>query len=335
MFRTLLLLGAVATLAVSAASPAFAQGNITTTPFSPGFSPYYYPGYTDLYALNGAANVINAQGQLMVNQQEAFLKREQVRKARIEVRRAELEQFLWEREHMPTAEDDRQRAAEELLRRHRYGSDLTEIWSAKALNALLADARKISSPGAEASAPAISDNVLAKINISSGKGDLGLLKNKINFPLLLKRSDFDKEREHLIFLADKSNQQAQTPDGIKPEIIEDMRETVDRMQQKLSGMAREAGDNANWQPTMYMEGKNFLNQFEANVRALQQPDAVAHLTNKYKLKGNIVEVVRYMVDNGLQFAPATEGSQAAYNALYDLLRSYDEQFGSKLPDKHK
>src|SRR5262249_7623646 len=161
------------------------------------------------------------------------LKREQVRSARIDNRRKELEQFLWEREHMPTSEDDRQRFTEEQLRRARFGSDLTEIWSAKALNNLLADASKIGSPGADASAPAISDEVLAKINVTSGKGNVGLLKSgKITVPLLLRRDSFAKDREHLSYLAQQAVQQA-GEGQIKPEVIEGMAQTVDQLQQKL------------------------------------------------------------------------------------------------------
>src|SRR2546425_4732176 len=68
-------------------------------------------GYVqDPYGLHGAAAVIQAQGQLMKDQQEAFLKREEVRKARLELHRKQLEQWLWERDHLPTAEDERERA---------------------------------------------------------------------------------------------------------------------------------------------------------------------------------------------------------------------------------
>src|SRR5262249_15258446 len=149
---------------------AWAQATIQSTPSS-NYSPYYpwYPNYYDFYGLQGASQVINAQGQLMVNQQDAFLKREQVRKARIENRRAEWEQFFWEREKLPTPEDDRERFAEEQLHHARFGADLTEVWSAKALNQLLADARRNPNPGPEAaSAPPIGDDVLDKINVTSG-----------------------------------------------------------------------------------------------------------------------------------------------------------------------
>src|SRR6516225_2133218 len=160
-------------LLAGAASQALAQATITSSPYEAyaPYSAYWYPYYggTSLY---GAAEVIRAQGQLILDQQDGFLKREAVRARRIENRRRELEQFLWERNQLPTAEDNRQQAAEEVLRRARFRSDLTEIWSATALNALLDDARKITSPSADTTALPLSDEVLEKIDVTSGTGSV-------------------------------------------------------------------------------------------------------------------------------------------------------------------
>jgi hypothetical protein len=335
MYRTLLLTTLALALLAGSTPQALAQGTITNNPYTnfgsnTGGYPYY-PSY-NIPELYGAAEVIRAQGQIMTSQQQAFLEREKVRAARIDNRRKELEQFLWEREHMPTPEDDRQRFQEEQARRARFGSDLTEIWSAKALNTLLADARKITSTS-DAAGTALGEDVLAKINVTSGKGNVGIIKSgRITWPLLLKRPAFDKERERLNYLADRAVQQGGAGQ-IKPETVEEMSQIVDQLQQKLRGLARDAGDNATWTQTMYIEASNFLNQFDDVVRGLQQPDAANFLSNKYRLKGNIADIVKFMTDNGLQFAPATEGSQSAYNALYEALRSYDEQAGSKTRDR--
>jgi hypothetical protein len=132
----------------------------------------------------------------------------------------------------PRMPDNIERLVDEQRRMSRFGPNLTEIWSAKPLNSLLADARKIASPINDAATPPISDDILAKINITSGKG----------------------------------------------------------------------------------------------ISDLQQHDATADSTGKYKLKGSAADIVRYMGDNGLQFAPATKGSEAAYSALYNALRNYVEQY---------
>src|SRR5436853_5568320 len=65
-------------------------------------SPYWgynwdpYGGY-----LHGAADVIRAQSQYMISFQQGRLIKEDVRKAKIDNRRKEIEQWLWERENIP------------------------------------------------------------------------------------------------------------------------------------------------------------------------------------------------------------------------------------------
>src|SRR5262249_7470356 len=99
--------------------------------------------------LHGAADVIRSEGQFMINQQQAFLMREEYRKRRLERRRLELQQWLWERENLPTVEDERERTREE-QRRRSLNPPITEIWSAKSLNDLLQDLIKVRSPGSSA-----------------------------------------------------------------------------------------------------------------------------------------------------------------------------------------
>jgi hypothetical protein len=362
MFRTATLASVLgAALVAGTASKALAQfqnlggATITSTPntianaapiystnsalgnYNPyGYGYYFnYPNYSDMLA--GVAKVIDAQGTIMTKQQEAFILKEKARQARIDSRRKELEQWLWERENLPTLEDERQRLKEVTLIHARFGADLPEIWSAKALNDLLDDAKKITSPGADAAAAPLSDEVLAKINVTSGagKGSVGLIKDgKLAFwPILLNRQMFEKERERLSFLVEKAVRLIMAG-TIKGEDIEELSDKLAELQDKLSGMARGQGDNAPWSQSAYVEAKRFLNQFDDLIIALRSPDAANFLSGKYVLKGkNIAEVVKYMGDNGLKFAPATEGSQSAYNAVYDALRSYDEQSGSKTRDK--
>src|SRR5205085_5189876 len=77
-------------------------------------SPYSSSLYANPYDpfsgyLRGSADVINAQGKFMVNQQQAFIMNEQYRQERLKSRRAAFEEYLYEREHTPTAQDDYER----------------------------------------------------------------------------------------------------------------------------------------------------------------------------------------------------------------------------------
>src|SRR5262249_59456939 len=109
---------------------------------SPGSSPYQsaadpFGGY-----LSGGADVINSQASFIVKQQEATLIAEYGRQARLETRRRQFDQWLYERDHRPTLEDERETSQQRELRRSQNDPPLTEIWSGKSLNTLLVDLQK-------------------------------------------------------------------------------------------------------------------------------------------------------------------------------------------------
>ena len=59
-------------------------------------------------------------------------------------------------------------------------------------------------------------------------------------------------------------------------------------------------------------------------KVLEKPDAGHYLTGKYAAKGKSVQaVVKYMTQQGLLFAPAIAGDEAAYTALHRALATYD------------
>jgi hypothetical protein len=121
--------------------------SLTSSPYatSAGYDNSYYNPYSSSYYdpfngyLRGGADVINAQGRFMANQQQAYLTREQVRSERIANRRKIFDQYLYGREKTPTPEEERQRRQLEQLNRSRNNPPLTEIWSGKALNDILTD----------------------------------------------------------------------------------------------------------------------------------------------------------------------------------------------------
>jgi hypothetical protein len=78
-------------------------------------------------------------------------------------------------------------------------------------------------------------------------------------------------------------------------------------------------------PPDYIESKRFLNNLSEAVKALSDPNIQNYLTGKYAAKGrNVAELVDNMTKvQGLQFAPASPGDEAAYRALYRALQTYD------------
>jgi hypothetical protein len=320
MLTTLGLLAGPVTRAVAQAPPAYV-------------SPYW--GYTyDPYGgfLHGTADVIRSQGDYMKSLQEADLTKQHVRDAKLETRRKYVEQWLWERANLPTWQDERERVQREELRRSRNDPPATEIWSGGALNVLLDDAKKITSIGQESGSPPLDSELLAQINVTTGKRDanIGLIRSgKVTWPLLLRRRQFKNDREYLDQLIARALEEA-ARNKMDAEAIEEMMQVINRLERELRGLVRAQSEDDVWTPTLYIDAKSFLNQLRDSVKVLMQPDVAQYLGGRYRAQGkDVAELVNYMGNNGLRFAAATPGSEAAYSALHHALALYDSQAGSR------
>jgi hypothetical protein len=296
---------------------------------SSGYNPYYGGyNYYDLYGgyLRGGADVINAQGRFLVNTQQAYLTREQVRSERIANRRKIFDEYLYEREKTPTAEEERQRHQLEQLNRSRNNPPVTEVWSGKALNDLLADLRKL-----PAKAPAggqlvnlqqlpLDEDGLKHINVTQGTGNIGLLKNegRLNWPVTLGGPEYKDQRERVSSLAQAAVRQAEFNGRVDPGTITQLSNDVEDLQRQLR---KNSGDLPF---ALYTESKTFLSNLDDAVSALRQRDVGNYFTGKFALKAKTVpELVDQMTKQGLQFAPAVPGDEPSYVALHQALANYD------------
>jgi hypothetical protein len=295
-----------------------------------GYDPYQgygYGYYYDPYGgyLRGAASVISSQGQFAINQQQAILVREQIKAERISNRKKAMEQYLWERQNLPTLQDDRERSQAQELRRAMTQPPLTEVWSGTSLNTLLADLQKRLAQGVmttQRSRPEpLDEDMLKHINVTptGSAGNVGPLKNggRLLWPLALTGPEFRAERERINNLAAELVKEAEFGNRVDAGTVRAMMDDVDRLQRAL---ARNVGELA---PSQYIEARRFLSDLDAALRTLQRPDAVSYFNRKYAARGKTVpDLVNYMKEQGLQFAPAVNGDQGAYLALYRALSGY-------------
>jgi hypothetical protein len=293
-------------------------------PYGWWYPPDYYNGY-----LRGGADVINAQGRFLVSTQQAYLSREQVRAERIANRRKIFDEYLYEREKTPTPEEDRQKRLLEQLNRSRNNPPVTEIWSGKALNDILADLRKFP-PGKPEAGNLVNvqqlpldEDGLKHINVTAGAGNtgnIGLLKNegRLNWPVALSDLQYKEQRERVNSLAQAAVRQAEFNGRVDPGTIVQMSNDIDNLNRQL----RQNGGDLPF--GLYTEAKTFLNNLTDASTALRQPDVGNYFTGKFALKAKSVpELVEQMSKQGLQFAPATPGDEAAYQALQQALANYD------------
>jgi hypothetical protein len=279
-----------------------------------------YGGY-----LRGSADVINSTGRYLINRQEAGRGRELVRQARIDTRRKAFDQYLYERDNTPTLEDERERLQALEVRRSLNDPPVTEIWSAKALNDLLRDVQKLQAKGANGPRLPLDEDLLKRVNVVGGRraGNAALLKNqgKLTWPAALLSSKLTKEAEDL-----RQRINALLPDAVNQAINGKVDASILKQLQRDLGslqilLARAVG---RFPPDQYIEARRFLNDLEDGLRALEQPDVGLYITEKYAAKGHTVpELIDHMTREGLEFAPAVTGDEAAYVSLHRALATYD------------
>jgi hypothetical protein len=290
-----------------------------------GYSPYYSPylAYADPYGgdLSGAADVINAQGQYMKSAQQANLTRQYVDREKTGNQRRAFDEWLYEQRLTPTPEDVRERNREQELRYARNDPPATEIYAATPLNLLLDDLQRLEDLNIPGPRVPLDPAVLEQINVAPPgvTGNVGLIKNKgqLEWPLALRGPFFQTNRDTLNRLTPQLVKQVA---GGKLDI-----DTLNEVLTAVSRMRRELGNEITYLPPMqYIHGKVFVDNFQNALKALQQPEAANFFNGKWAAKGDTVaDLVRYMTEQGLLFAPAVPGQEAAYTALYQALAHYD------------
>lgn len=297
-----------------------------------GFFPGFYQDPANGY-LTGAASVIQSQSQYIVSWQQGKLMKEQVRREQIENRRRALDEWLYERDKRPTAEDERERVQKQVLRRARNDPPPTEIYSATALNTLL-DHLKKQQPSASIQAAQfpLDEDTLLKINVAppNTPGNFGLLKNEgnLNWPLGLQTADFKQDRDTINALLPDAVRQAARESKVGANTLTDLNASVQRVAGRLEGMVRDIPIG------QYREAKRFVESLKDAVKVLGSADVGNYLNRVYVAKGQSVpDLLNYMKGKGLKFAPAVAGDEAAYMALYQALAAYDTATQSQVAEQ--
>jgi hypothetical protein len=333
------------TLAASYANPYLGYGALNTTVNSN--NPYGNYGGYGMYGgmwgtqwmmnpyqgyLSGAADVTRANAEYYQTIQQARLLRQETIRSSLQTRRAVIEEAEWERAHMPDPEKIRQEGIRRALDRARNTPPLTDIWEARALNALLdyliAQQGQLSTqPGQEERLPLVplSQETLDHINLTVGdsRGNVGLLKNLKNnddlpWPLPLQRELFKEPREQINSLMRGAYKSAER--GSKPSnaTISDLRHNYNKLKDLLGANVDQFDTNE------YLQATRYLGYVNNAIEALKNPKIGHYLDGTWKAKArNVADLVQFMREQGLRFDAATPKDEAAYVSLYHSLAAYD------------
>jgi hypothetical protein len=304
--------------------------SLSTVPGGSGYggsSPYggYYPPYTYIppgaAALFGLASLTSASGQYWNQIGQAQLVREQSRQAEMETAKKRVEWERWYEEYgKPTAPKMRAKEMATDLERARNDPPATEVWSGKSLNDLL---RSIQSIGALNRGPnlPLEEDTLKAINVSAGaRGNVGMLRNdgNLNWPLSLTEAPFTDLRERLSKNIRHAVSDLKGKEPVPASTLKDITNDFKSLNDKLSDSADDLS------PGQYIEAKRYLNQLAQAVRALSDQKAVNYFNQTWTARGkNVAELVANMTRDGLVFAPAAPGDEAAYTSLYQSLRAFE------------
>jgi hypothetical protein len=305
-------------------------------PYNP-YNPYnnpYYPSY-DPYggAFTGYANLISAVAQSNVTLQNARLVQQQANQAMIDTRRRLFDQIRYERMSIPTPEEVRVHDMEVALNRARRNPPLVEIWSGVALNDLLKYLIKQQGAGMRGPRIDLDEDMLRHINVNTGgSGNAGLLKDgvKLLWPLSMQRTEYAEARKTLSALLQEAVQQVQFNNTPSPNILKDIQTALQSLNDTLNREVNAA--NSDLTASQYIEARRYLNQLNDGFKALQDPNAPNYFNKKYSARGKTVaELIKNMDTGGLWFAPASQGDEGPYRALYNALTAYDSSMLATRP----
>jgi hypothetical protein len=287
--------------------------------FNPSFANPFF-GY-----LQGVADVTIANAKYWKIIEEARLIREETYRSHLETRRKIIEEADWERGEWLRRIDPNlnyQRDQATALDRARNDPPVTEVLSARALNDLFRHLAKEQGRGEKGPNIPLDQDLLKGINVTGqdSRANVGLLKDdgKLQWPLALESSEFKDSREQMNKLIADAVNVAKFGNAVDPGKLKDMKAEMDRLNNALTADINELS------PSQYIAARRYLNQLEDAVRALEDPKVGNYFNQNWAPKGrNVAELIKYMSDKGLRFAPAVAGDTDAYRALYHALQAFD------------
>jgi hypothetical protein len=290
--------------------------------FVPDYSPYAGVPYVNPYGggLTGAANAINAQGQFQIQYQQSRLMAQDVERSKIDTKRAQQEQWLWERNNLPTLEDNRQRDQRELLRQVLNDPPSTQIWNGDALNRILTAIQQVVPPGAPVPMVPLAPGLTARLSVTTGTtvSGIGLLKNgyKLQWPFALQGDAFTPLRTDIDKQIKTAYEQVSTGQ-VEAAVITKLLSDLDQLSALLKDMIEEMTPNQN------IDGNRYVRELRSTVTALQQPNvAMFFAANRVSPADSVGQLVQNMSAQGQTFAPAVPGNEPAYTALHTAMVSF-------------
>jgi len=277
-------------------------------------NPYPYSDY-----FKGVAAMTNANGQYLVQVQQARLLREQADQASLQNRRLQQEQSERERGGQPDQLQTRPQTGPAA----RTDAPASDIRTGDALNAVLGDIqRKERASGKPGPNVPVDPTVVSHVNVRTpaSRDTISAFKDggRLNWPLALTDAMFKADREKLDTLGPDLAQQT-AAGKLDPQTTEAAQKAIDGLRAKIKASVDKMS------PSDYVRASRYADELYGSLRALGQPEAQKQLNGEAKLQGNTVgDLVAQMTKNGLLFGPASSGEESDYRSLLQALQTYND-----------
>jgi hypothetical protein len=193
---------------------------------------------------------------------------------------------------------------------------------AEALNVWLAKLQALQRRGADGPTVNLGVDVLRRVNVARGatRADLGLLKQagRLPWPEALQGPAFKDARGLADARLAAVLRQAEKG-GVKAEDLRGLNQAVDDLTRKLAAEINELT------PTQFIGSRRFLLRLGGAVKGIPEPGLGENLrANRELATGGrtVAELVQYLTDNRLRFAPPAPGDEAAYREVEKAFAAY-------------
>ena len=271
-------------------------------------------------ALVDTAAIMRAYADIIKANEEARILREEAEGLRLDKLKKKAETNAYIESLTPSWTQMQAKIDREILAHAQSATNLFEITSGRALNTLLADLRKTTARKIPVNSGFLGEEILGHINITTKNGNLGLLRNDgaFTWPQALISEDIvsDEDRGEIKVLA---RALIRSKGNFPRTMLEDLDRVLVRTEKKLASKVNDIP------AAQYLQAKRFLNDFQAARIALENGEGAAYFKFQKWVRGGrtIREVADYLVREGLQFASAVPGDEAAYRAVHSALAAYN------------
>jgi hypothetical protein len=297
--------------------PLAARAQYYPNPYAPAYPRSAGPGIGQGAALSGAADVSRAYGDVIVQQENARIQREKANQAKIDTKRKAFDEMMYEKANTPTYTETLTKDKQNILTRLMTFPLRGEITNGETLNAMLPLLQALSTYGTQGSPVQLPQSAVRELNVSgSGTSSIGILRDggRVDWPIALITPQ-QKKLDKLLPAA----YDAAGADMLTPKLMKDIRTEMTSMREDM----RKRLKNEEIETSSYLRAIEFYNSLESSVNALDSVDARKQISGAYAARGrNVQELVDYMTENGLKFAPAAPGQENAYQVVHDAFTRY-------------